>query len=106
MHIIKTLEFIVDFFVNLTVRKVAGGILVLAGLYFISKAGVGTSFEDINLLPGIIGIVIGGIGLVIIIYDTTRAKQYSDAETLVKAYKIQEKEQGVKAWHMSDEEKD
>lgn len=104
MFLIKILEFVVDFFLNLTIRKAIGGILVLIGLSFVGRVGPGMAVES-AVLAGVIGIVIGGIGATVIMYDQVRVRQYSDAEILSKAFRDKPQKRDVLPWNMDDETK-
>lgn len=104
VFLIKILEFVVDFFLNLTIRKAIGGILVLIGLSFVGRVGPGMAVES-AVLVGVIGIVIGGIGATVIVYDQVRVRQYSDAEILSKAFRDKPQKRDVLPWNMDDETK-
>jgi ABC-type nickel/cobalt efflux system permease component RcnA len=83
-HII---EFLVDYFTNLNARKIIGGLLVLAGLWFIGRMSINGNV-NVAVLYGIGGIIIGGIGTVVIYHDIAKDKLhggYDELGTLTKA---------------------
>jgi hypothetical protein len=105
--LVHIIDFLVDYFTNLNVKKVFGGVLVLAGLSVISRAGL-ASDTNITILLSIIGIVIGGVGFVIIYYDMAKDKNGGDFDelgTLVNGYKQgEEKKPKLTGWHMPDDD--
>ena len=102
-HII---DFFVDYFTNLNVVKIFGGIIVLLSLAIISKGQI-SGDPNRAVLYAVVGILIGGIGFVVIYYDMAKDKighGYDEINTLTKAYeqKVRE-ERKVNAWHMNKE---
>jgi len=106
LMITHIIDFFIDYFTNLNVVKILGGIMALSGLSIISK---GQSSGDPNtaVLYSVVGILIGGIGFIIIYYDMAKDKMgrgNDDIHTLTKAYeqKVLE-ERKINAWHMNKE---
>jgi hypothetical protein len=97
------IDFIFDFFTNLNIRKILGGILVLVGIAIINRMG---SSGDPNkaILYAIGGILVGGVGFVVIYYDIAKDKAshgHDELGTLTKAYGQKEREKiKVSGWHM------
>ncbi len=104
--ITHVIDFFIDYFTNLNVKKIFGGILVLVSLAIISMMQSSGDPER-AVLYAIVGILIGGIGFVVIYYDMAKDKighGYDEINTLTKAYeqKVRE-ERKVNAWHMGKE---
>ena len=99
-HII---EFLVDYFTNLNIRKIIGGLLALIGMAIISRLGISGN-PDTAVLYAVFGILIGGMGFVVIYLDIAKDKRdgnYDELGTLSKAYKENEfKKSKVIGWHM------
>lgn len=101
-------EFGVEFFTDLTIRRVIGAIVFLFGCWLISK-GFETGDPNRFVLFACFGILIGGAGAVAIYYDFAKHKaagryHYSETETLTKAldYKQQE-DKPVSRWSMDED---
>lgn len=104
--IFHIIEFIVDYFTNLNIKKILGGILALVGIAIIGK--VSTSSNPNNaVLYAIMGIIIGGIGFVIIYHDIAKDKagtDYDELSVLSKGLEQKEtKRTKIAAWHMEQE---
>jgi hypothetical protein len=102
-------EFFVDYFTNLNIRKIIGGLLVLIGMWVIGM--MGSSGNPNNaVLYAILGILLGGIGFVVIYYDMAKSTVgggYDELDTLAKAYKQEEfRKNKVSGWHMNQESKE
>ncbi len=103
LMITHVIDFLIDYFTNLSVKKIFGGIIVLLSLAIISKGQI-SGDPNRAVLYAIVGILIGGIGFIVIYYDMAKDKighEYDDIQILTKAYeqKVRE-ERKVNAWHM------
>ena len=99
-HII---DFVVDYFTNLTVRKILGGILVLVGMAVIERIGL-SGAADTALVYMLVGVLIAGVGLAIIYYDMAQDKTGRSGNDLELIVKTHQREQQAKkkdlGWHM------
>lgn len=83
-------EFLGNFFSNLSVKKIIGALLFIGGCWLISR-GMQTGDADRFILFAGAALVVGGIGAVIIYYDMAKdgvngKGQYDELATLTKAY--------------------
>lgn len=103
MLLLHLIDFLVDYFSNLNVKKIVGGTLVLIGLAILGRI-VGSGNPDRAVLYAIGGILIGGAGLIVVYYDIAKDKtdsRYNELDMLSKVSKRNEHEgKGVTAWHM------
>lgn len=95
-----TLEFIVDFFTGITLKRVGGAVILLAGLWVVQY---GQSTGDANklIIYTVAGLIVGGVGAVIIYYDMGKAKIHGQAgfnelETLEKGFDLRAREDAEK----------
>ncbi|HSX30553.1 MAG TPA: hypothetical protein VLE99_01425 [Candidatus Saccharimonadales bacterium] len=102
--LLHLIDFLVDYFRNLNVRKITGGILALIGLAILGKM---TTSGDTNraVLYAIGGILVSGVGFIVVYYDIAKDKtrsRYSELDTLTKAHTQNEHEDGkASTWHMN-----
>lgn len=85
-------EFVVDYFRDLTVRRVIGGLLFFAGAWFISL-GQKTGDMDKLVAFGVAGLVVGGVGAIIVHYDISKQRNFSEMDVLAKALGDKDKKQ-------------
>jgi hypothetical protein len=99
------LDFIVDYFTNVNIPKIIGGVLVLIGT-IVTGYMIGPGSADRAVLFGVVGSLISGIGFVVIYYDMAKDKQgskYNELETLNNALKQKEfEERKITAWNMNN----
>lgn len=99
-------EFLVNYFNNLNLKKIIGGAMVLLGLGIFAKMGV---LGDPNkaVLYAIVGIIVGGVGLVIIYFDMAKDKSgrgFDEEKLLVAAYKDKAREKkNMDGWHIDSD---
>ena len=100
MMLTHIIDFLVDYFTNLNAKKIFGGILVCVGLATLGRivsSGLRSGDATVGVLYAIGGILVGGVGLVIIYYDTAKDKtnnRYSELDLLSKVYKQNEHKEG------------
>jgi hypothetical protein len=83
------IDFFIDYFTHLNLKKIIGGIVTLFGLFVMGLMS-SSDTGDKAFLYALAGIIVSSIGILIILYDMTKDKSgqdYSDLETLSKAYK-------------------
>src|SRR5690606_766300 len=67
-------DFLPKYFTGMTARRLFGTVLVLAGFAIISLKVFGASSIDSLVFFAILGIVVGGAGMVIVIYDVSESE--------------------------------
>ncbi len=103
----SVIEFLVEFFTHLTLRRAVGAAVFLFGCWLMAK-GFETGDPDRFVLFAVFGILIGGMGAVAIYYDFAKDKasglyRYSETETLTKALEQKQREErSVRRWHMEE----
>ena len=103
----SVVEFGVEFFSNLTIRRAVGAIIFLLGCGLIAK-GFETGSPDKFVLFASFGILIGGIGAVAVYYDFAKHRAagryyYSETETLTKALDFKQREdKSLSRWNIDD----
>lgn len=83
------IDFFIDYFTHLNLKKIIGGIVTLFGLFIMGMMS-SASTGDKAFLYALAGIVVSSIGILIVMYDMAKDKSsqdYSDLETLSNAYK-------------------
>ncbi len=103
----SVLEFLIEFFSNITIQRIFGAIILIGGMWLISK-GFSTGDPNSFILYATGGILFGGIGAVIIYHDFAKDKtygisHYNELETLTRAYDKQDRDKKhLESWHMDD----
>lgn len=84
-------EFLPKYFTGMTARRMFGTALVLAGFAVISIKVLGASSIDSLVFFAILGILVGGAGTVIVIYDVSDSEhggkyRPNELEAVAKAH--------------------
>lgn len=99
-------DFLTDYFTNLNVKKIFGGIIVLVGLAIIGSMSAGRG-GDSTVLYAVGGILVASVGSIVIYYDIAKDKapsNYSELEILANAQKQSQHEMPKGAIRSADRE--
>lgn len=107
MMLSHVIDFVVDYFTNLNLTKIIGGILILAGLALLGSMGASGNPEK-AVWYAVGGLLVGGAGFVVVYYDISKDKAdqggYSELDTLAKAYKQDtQAKRKITAWGMNQD---